>query len=231
MVSREHFNRWYSLRAYYMALTLADIPIQLICTLIFVVISYVLTNQPLEIYRLVLFFGMTVMASLVAQSIGLVVGATFNVKVSKRPSYIVFPILFSIFLSLKLKYWIPRMLKRNFLFQNGAIFGPFFISPFLIFSGFFVQMRDVHELMHWLFHISFLKYALEGSSLAIFGYERSKLDCNEIFCQYVRPNRFLQVIGMEDGSYLFATAALTFIFVMLRLISFYIMSYRLRMSR
>lgn len=194
MVSREHFNRWYSLRAYYMALTLADIPIQLICTLIFVVISYVLTNQPLEIYRLVLFFGMTVMASLVAQSIGLVVGATFNVK-------------------------------------NGAIFGPFFISPFLIFSGFFVQMRDVHELMHWLFHISFLKYALEGSSLAIFGYERSKLDCNEIFCQYVRPNRFLQVIGMEDGSYLFATAALTFIFVMLRLISFYIMSYRLRMSR
>lgn len=45
---------------------------------------------------------------------------------------------------------------------NGAIFGTFFICPFLIFSGFFVKFSDVHSMLHWLFHISFLKYALEG---------------------------------------------------------------------
>lgn len=81
IVTREHFNRWYSLRAYYTALTLADAPIQAACIFIYTVITYVMTAQPLEFFRFGLFFGIITMTAFVAQSLGLVVGALFNVKV------------------------------------------------------------------------------------------------------------------------------------------------------
>lgn len=80
-MTREHFNRWYSLRAYYAALTLADLPIQTGCILVYVLITYFMTAQPLEIFRLALFFGILLTTAFVAQSLGLVVGALFNVKV------------------------------------------------------------------------------------------------------------------------------------------------------
>lgn len=49
------------------------------------------------------------------------------------------------------------------------IFGPLTILPFLIFSGFFVQFRDAHPYLRWLFHLSFLKYGFEGVMIAIYG--------------------------------------------------------------
>lgn len=121
----------------------------------------------------------------------------------------------------------------NFFFclQNGAIFGPFFICPFLIFSGFFIQIKDAHPVLHWLFHISFLKYSLEGSSLAIFGYDRKKMECNEIFCQYVIPKKFLTDVEMVNGDYLNTILALFIIFIIFRVAAFYIMLYKLRHKR
>lgn len=81
IVTREHFNRWYSLQAYYTALTLADAPIQAACIFIYTIITYLMTAQPLEFFRFGLFFGIILMTAFVAQSVGLVVGALFNVKV------------------------------------------------------------------------------------------------------------------------------------------------------
>lgn len=63
-------------------MTLADAPIQVGCILIYIIITYTMTSQPLEWFRFGLFFVICLMVALVAQSIGLVVGALFNVKVS-----------------------------------------------------------------------------------------------------------------------------------------------------
>lgn len=82
IIKREHFNRWYSLRAYYVAMTLADVPIQVACTMAYVLITYFMTSQPLESFRLGMFITICVMVCLVAQGLGLVVGAIFDVKVS-----------------------------------------------------------------------------------------------------------------------------------------------------
>lgn len=127
MIKREHFNRWYSVRAYFVSLTLADIPIQVFCTVIYILITYFMTSQPLEFGRFAAFFSVNLMVCFVAQGLGLLCGSIFDVK-------------------------------------YGCILGNFFICPFLIFSGFFVQLKHTHHLTHWLFHISFLKYALEGKS-------------------------------------------------------------------
>lgn len=88
IVAREHFNRWYSKKAYYFALTFADLPLQFVCVLVYVLITYVMTAQPLEIFRLSLFFTISVMVTLISQGFGMIIGATCGVKVDMSVSII-----------------------------------------------------------------------------------------------------------------------------------------------
>lgn len=113
-------------------------------------------------------------------------------------------------------------------FQNGAVFGPFFICPFLIFSGFFIHLNDAHEFMHWLFHVSFLKYALEGASLALFGYGRPRMPCDKMYCQFVLPEKFMKTMHMHEANYVHVLVALSVIFLFFRFIAYYLMLHRLR---
>ncbi|XP_013107846.1 ATP-binding cassette sub-family G member 4 [Stomoxys calcitrans] len=77
---KENFNRWYSLKAYYLAISVADIPFQAIFCTIYVSIVYYFTSQPWEIMRFSMFLGACLLISFVAQSVGLVVGAAMNVQ-------------------------------------------------------------------------------------------------------------------------------------------------------
>ncbi|XP_069675333.1 ATP-binding cassette sub-family G member 4-like isoform X2 [Periplaneta americana] len=77
---KENFNRWYSLRSYYLAITLSDIPFQTVFCVIYVTIVYFLTSQPCEFSRFAMFLGACLLISFVAQSVGLVVGAAMNVQ-------------------------------------------------------------------------------------------------------------------------------------------------------
>ncbi|XP_055593429.1 ATP-binding cassette sub-family G member 4 [Uranotaenia lowii] len=193
IITREHFNRWYSLRAYYIAMTVADIPIQMLCTVTYIVITYYMTGQPPEAFRITLFTVICLMVAWVAQGLGILVASLFNVK-------------------------------------NGAIFGPFFICPFLIFSGFFIHLSDAHPMMHWLFYVSFLKYALQGATAAIFGFDRPKMECaeTETYCHFVLPKKFLKEIDMVGADFVEAVIALTVIFFVFRVTAFYVMRYRLK---
>lgn len=62
-------------------MTLADLPIQMGCVSMYIGITYAMTAQPLELYRIALFYAICLMVALVAQSLGLVIGAIFSVKV------------------------------------------------------------------------------------------------------------------------------------------------------
>jgi len=176
------------------AITLADLPIQIICSSLFMVPTYLMTKQPMEPFRFGMFFLMVFMTAMVAQSIGLAVGAALSL-------------------------------------QLGAILGPFFICPFLQFSGFFLQEKDAPFYLRWMFDISFLKYSLDGSMLAIFGYDRPRLECNEMYCHLSRPKYILKDLDMERANYQLAFFFLLGLLIMLRILAFYIMSFRLRLFR
>lgn len=106
--------------------------------------------------------------------------------------------------------------------------GPFVIAPFVVFSGFFLRLADAPKWLHWLFHASFLKYATEGATHAIFGYNRPKLECKEIFCYYQIPSKFLKMIDMHQGDFLSAFIVLLAICVSLRVAAFFILALRLK---
>jgi ATP-binding cassette, subfamily G (WHITE), member 1 len=82
VIKREHFNKWYSAEAYYIALTVTDIPITIACLCIAVFLAWDITGQPWEFFRFQLLMASQTLMSFTSQGLGLMVGSCFNLQVS-----------------------------------------------------------------------------------------------------------------------------------------------------
>lgn len=79
LLKREYFNRWYGLNAYFCALTCSQLPMQLILSSVYIAITYLLTNQPLEWERGIKFSVVCLMVSLSSESMAYAISSQFNV--------------------------------------------------------------------------------------------------------------------------------------------------------
>jgi ATP-binding cassette, subfamily G (WHITE), member 1 len=190
MVKREHFNRWYSSVAYYLALSIVDIPALILNNIVFVSITYFMTNQPLEVFRVSLFLLISVLVGFTAQGLGILLGSITNIH-------------------------------KSLLIASSGIAG------FTLFSGFFVLMKDTGYGWHWLFYSSFLKHALDADFLAIFGFDRRKLDCEARYCHYRWPHKFLESLGIQT-TFQQALNAIIFSLFLFRILAFFVIRYRLK---
>ncbi|XP_022179150.1 ATP-binding cassette sub-family G member 1 isoform X1 [Myzus persicae] len=191
---KENFNRWYSLRSYYLAITLSDIPFQAIFCVMYVGIVYYMTSQPLEMFRFGMFLSACLLISFVAQSVGLVVGAAMNV-------------------------------------QNGVFLAPVMSVPFLLFSGFFVSFDAIPIYLRWITYLSYIRYGFEGTALATYGYNRTILQCHQIYCHFKKPSTTLRELDMTDASFSLDIVALIIIFFVLRISAFIFLRWKLKSSR
>lgn len=78
ILRREYFNRWYGLKSYYTALTLAAAPLVLLFTLMFAVITYYLSDQPLILSRFLWFSMNSVIVALISEATGFCIGVIYN---------------------------------------------------------------------------------------------------------------------------------------------------------
>lgn len=79
LVKREHFNRWYDISPYFCALTMSTIPAQIILAVIYLSIVYLLSEQPLELYRVSMFFSTCIVCAFIGESMGFAIGSSLNI--------------------------------------------------------------------------------------------------------------------------------------------------------
>ncbi|CAK1540630.1 unnamed protein product [Leptosia nina] len=192
IIRREHFNRWYNTGAYFASTLASILPMQTISTLSFCFITYFLTGQPPEPFRIATYSATLLLVSYVAVCVGLLNGSLFTVK-------------------------------------NAVVFGPFFIMPFTIFSGFFLRYSDAPSVFRWIFHISFLKHGLVGLVISVFGMNRPKLVCTDIYCHYAKPSQFLKDCDMLDEKFLVAMVSLACIGGVVITLTYVILKIRLKL--
>ncbi|XP_055598967.1 ATP-binding cassette sub-family G member 4-like isoform X2 [Uranotaenia lowii] len=119
---------------------------------------------------------------------------------------------------------------------GGSIF-PIDVSPFVIpatliplvlFSGFFVRLGDLPVVFQPFTWISPFRYTFEGVVVALYGYNRTYLDCSEIFCYYRKPIKILEMLNMENSSYWMDFTCLVVVIFLLHVMLLLSLWWRLR---
>ncbi|XP_073989555.1 ATP-binding cassette sub-family G member 1-like [Rhodnius prolixus] len=82
VLTREHFNRWYSLAPYCAALLLVEVPFQTVCALTYIAPGYYLSEQPMECSRFGSYVMFNLAICLTAQATGFLTGALLPITLA-----------------------------------------------------------------------------------------------------------------------------------------------------
>lgn len=74
---KENFNGWYSLKSYYLARSIAELPPILFFPILYGTVSFFLTHQLFELWRFGLYLFILIFVAFLAQGVGLLVAAYF----------------------------------------------------------------------------------------------------------------------------------------------------------
>ncbi|CAK1586360.1 unnamed protein product [Parnassius mnemosyne] len=80
LVKKEHFNGWYSLSPYYVALTVSKLPVQVTLNIVFCTIVYFMVGVPFGTSRFICFCLIGNVVSLASEGLGMAIGSMFSVR-------------------------------------------------------------------------------------------------------------------------------------------------------
>lgn len=155
----EHFNRWYNLGPYIVSILAVELPFQMLSCVSYVVLSYWLTDNPLEPTRATLFLATMVATSLCAQAWGYFIGSTTPTKIA-------------------------------------VFLGPVIAVLFSVF-GFCISLADTPAGFRWLHQISYFRAGFHVAVHSVYGFNRTRMPCEKIYCHYSFPKKFLTEMDME----------------------------------
>ncbi|KAF2896641.1 hypothetical protein ILUMI_09535 [Ignelater luminosus] len=79
LLKREYFNRWYGLKPYFLALSLRSLPLMLVLGMAFIIITYFITDQPMELDRFILFSLASILVGIASEGLGTAIGSVCNI--------------------------------------------------------------------------------------------------------------------------------------------------------
>ena len=78
ILRKEHLNDWYKIRTHYISFLVTSLLFQTFFVVMFTGIVYLLSNQPLELHRFLMFELMMILFCFIGEGIGLILGISFN---------------------------------------------------------------------------------------------------------------------------------------------------------
>lgn len=126
------------------------------------------------------------------------------------------------------------ILKSIFFFicaQNGTFVGPVLVVPMMMFSGFGVTIQDIPKYLKWGSELSYLRYGLEGYIAAIYGLGRPEMDCDELYCHYKKPSKFLSLVEQSPDHFWSSSVTLLVFLIAIKVIAYFLLSWRIKIMR
>ncbi|XP_055529850.1 ATP-binding cassette subfamily G member 4 [Wyeomyia smithii] len=113
------------------------------------------------------------------------------------------------------------MIGATFNVMNGSAIGPLTIAPFLGLAIYgFDFAPQIPALMQWLMRASFIRGGVVSVVLVVFGYNRQRLDCNDIYCHFDDPKVLLHYVRIDNTTLLFELGILIAMTLFYRLLCY-----------
>uniref|UniRef100_A0A1A9WZY6 ABC transporter domain-containing protein n=1 Tax=Glossina brevipalpis TaxID=37001 RepID=A0A1A9WZY6_9MUSC len=128
-------------------------------------------------------------------------------------------------------HFVGLVFGSTFGLQMGIFLVPGMTIPIMIFSGFFIRIHEVPDLLRPLCDFSFFRYTMEALLRALYAYKRPFLKCADKFCYYKNPSKFLSDYGMSGDFYSNDFCALLLWIAVLNILLFLSLSWRVKRAQ
>ena len=98
----------------------------------------------------------------------------------------------------------------------------------LLFGGFFISVKDSNDYFKWFCNGFFVKQAGDCGLASLLGYNRSRMDCDQFYCHFETPKKFLDEIGVADTITTYSLLNLTFFLFFFRIVAYLVIRNKMK---